>query len=96
ASAMEAIGRIGEITGRINDHQAAIAAAVEEQTATTGEMNRNVADAASASNEIAVNIAGVADAAEVTTRGVEQSRQAAAELAGMSRSLRDLVGNFTV
>nr|BFE88293.1 hypothetical protein GCM10020093_108940 [Planobispora longispora]BFE89209.1 hypothetical protein GCM10020093_118110 [Planobispora longispora]BFE89296.1 hypothetical protein GCM10020093_118980 [Planobispora longispora]BFE89450.1 hypothetical protein GCM10020093_120520 [Planobispora longispora] len=59
-------------------------------------MNRNVADAATASNEIAANIAGVADAAVVTTRGVEQSRQAAAELAEMSRSLRELVGNFTV
>ncbi|MFB9881182.1 methyl-accepting chemotaxis protein, partial [Planobispora siamensis] len=29
-AAMEAIGRIGDITARINDHQAAIAAAVEE------------------------------------------------------------------
>ncbi|MBG0833361.1 methyl-accepting chemotaxis protein [Planomonospora sp. ID67723] len=95
-AAMEAIGRIGEITGRINDHQAAIAAAVEEQTATTGEMNRNVADASASSNEIAANIAGVAQAAAITTEGVEQSRQAAVELAGMSRSLRELVGRFTV
>ncbi|GGK89663.1 hypothetical protein Ppa06_55330 [Planomonospora parontospora subsp. parontospora] len=95
-SAMEAISRISEITGRINDHQAAIAAAVEEQTATTGEMNRNVADAATFSNEIAANIAGVAEAAAVTTEGVEQSRQAAAELAEMSTSLRELVNRFTV
>ncbi|WP_345097884.1 methyl-accepting chemotaxis protein [Planomonospora venezuelensis] len=96
AAAMEAIGRIGDITARINDHQAAIAAAVEEQTATTGEMNRNVADAAAASGEIAANIAGVARAAAVTTDGVAQSRQAAVELAGMSGSLRELVGRFTV
>ncbi|GAT69456.1 methyl-accepting chemotaxis protein [Planomonospora sphaerica] len=95
-SAMEAISRISEITGRINDHQAAIAAAVEEQTATTGEMNRNVADAASSSTEIAANIAGVAQAAAVTTEGVEQSRRAAAELADMSTSLRELVNRFTV
>ncbi|MBG0816708.1 methyl-accepting chemotaxis protein [Planomonospora sp. ID82291] len=95
-AAMEAISRIGEITERINDHQAAIAAAVEEQTATTGEMNRNVADAASSSNEIAANIAGVAQAAAVTTAGVEQSHRAAAELAEMSTSLRTLVSRFTV
>jgi methyl-accepting chemotaxis protein len=95
-AAMEAISRIGEITERINDHQAAIAAAVEEQTATTGEMNRNVADAATASNEIAANIAGVARAAAVTTEGVEQSRRAASELAEMSSSLRTLVSRFTV
>ncbi|GAA3147688.1 methyl-accepting chemotaxis protein [Planomonospora alba] len=96
AAAMAAIDRIGEITGRIDGHQAAIAAAVEEQTATTGEMNRNIADAAASSNQIAVNIAGVAQAAVVTTEGVTQARQSAAELAGMSRSLRDLVGRFTI
>ncbi|MBG0818582.1 methyl-accepting chemotaxis protein [Planomonospora sp. ID82291] len=96
ADAMEAIGRISSITGRINTHQAAIATAVEEQTATTGEMNRNVADAAASSDEIAVNISGVARAASVTTQGVEEARRTAVELAGMSRSLRELVGRFTV
>ncbi|MBG0814485.1 methyl-accepting chemotaxis protein [Planomonospora sp. ID82291] len=96
AGAVQAIDRISAITGRIDTHQAAIAAAVEEQTATTGEMNRNVADAAVSSDEIAANIAGVARSTAVTTEGVEQSRRAAAELAGMSRSLRDLVGRFTV
>ncbi|GGL28196.1 hypothetical protein GCM10014719_32080 [Planomonospora parontospora subsp. antibiotica] len=94
--AVQAIDRISAITGRIDDHQGAIAAAVEEQTATTGEMNRNVADAAASSDEIAANIAGVAQATAVTTEGVAESRHAAAELAGMSRSLRDLVGRFTV
>lgn len=44
----------------------------------------------------AANIAGVAEAAAVTTEGVEQSRQAAAELAEMSTSLRELVNRFTV
>ncbi|GGL58427.1 hypothetical protein [Planomonospora parontospora] len=44
----------------------------------------------------AANIAGVAEAAAVTTEGVEQSRQAAAELAEMSTSLRGLVSRFTV
>ncbi|WP_449062064.1 methyl-accepting chemotaxis protein [Planomonospora algeriensis] len=94
--AMDAIDRISAITGRIDSHQAAIAAAVEEQTATTGEMNRNVADAAASSDEIAANIAGVAQATAVTAEGVTESRHAAAELAGMSHSLRDLVGRFTV
>ncbi|MFC4057247.1 methyl-accepting chemotaxis protein [Planomonospora corallina] len=96
AAVTEAIGRISAITGRIDDHQAAVAAAVEEQTVTTGEMNRNVAEAAASSDEIAAGIAGVAQAAAATTEEVAQAHRAAAELAGMSRSLRDLVGRFTV
>ncbi|GAA3161893.1 hypothetical protein GCM10010466_61100 [Planomonospora alba] len=96
AGAMEAIDRISAITGRIDTHQAAIAAAVEEQTATTNEMNRNVAEAATSSNEIAANIAGVARAAAVTTEGVEESRRTADELAGMSRSLHELITRFRI
>ncbi|WP_030176957.1 methyl-accepting chemotaxis protein [Spirillospora albida] len=96
AAAVEAIDKISDITGRINDYQATIAAAVEEQTATTSEMNRNVAEASTASGDIAANIAGVADASATTTQGVERSRIAAMELADMSQSLRDLVGRFQV
>ena len=46
AGAVDAIGQIGTVVARISDSQTTIAAAVEEQTATTQEMNRNVADAA--------------------------------------------------
>ena len=53
----------------INDFQTTIASAVEEQTATTNEMNRNVAEAATGSGEIAANIAGVATAAGSTSDG---------------------------
>ena len=69
---------------------------VEEQTATTNEMSRNVTEAATGSGEIAANIAGVAGAAEQTTQGVGQSTQAITELARMSSDLRELVGRFTV
>ena len=47
AGAVDAISQISTVIGEINDFQATIAAAVEEQTATTNEMNRNVAEAAS-------------------------------------------------
>lgn len=47
----------------------AIASAVEEQNATMNEMARNVSDAAHGSGEITSNIAGVAQAAESTSRG---------------------------
>src|SRR5207302_10345027 len=43
--AVEAIGQIGQIIDQINDIQNTIATAVEEQTAVTGEISRNVAEA---------------------------------------------------
>ena len=94
--AVAAIAEISAIVDSINGFQATIASAVEEQTATTNEMSRNVTEAAAGSGEIAANIVGVATAAEQTTQGVEQSRLAVGELARMSADLRSLVGQFTV
>jgi methyl-accepting chemotaxis protein len=94
AGAVDAIAEISAIIGRINDFQLTIASAVEEQSATTNEMNRNVAEAATGAGEIAQNITGVATAAEVTTEGVAQSQQAVAELARMSSDLQTAVSRF--
>jgi methyl-accepting chemotaxis protein len=67
---------------------------VEEQSATTGEMNRNVAEAATGAGEIAQNITGVASAAEETTNSVAQAEQGVAELARMSSELHAVVSRF--
>jgi len=96
AEAVTAIGGISDIIDSINGFQTTIASAVEEQTATTNEMNRNVTEAATGSGEIAANISGVAGAADMTTRGVGESQNAVRELARMSSDLRVLVGQFTV
>ncbi|CAB4913573.1 unannotated protein [freshwater metagenome] len=50
--AVDAIGRIGTVIAQINDYQLTIASAVEEQTATTQEMSRSVAEAAAGTTEI--------------------------------------------
>ncbi len=94
--ALRAIGEIGSIIDSINDYQLTIASAVEQQTATTTEINRSIGEAATGSGEIAGNIAGVAGAADLTTQGVDESRQAVGRLAQMSTELRTLVGRFTV
>ncbi|MFD2839089.1 methyl-accepting chemotaxis protein [Populibacterium corticicola] len=59
-SAVSAIAQIAEIVESINNYQMTIASAVEEQTATTNEMSRSVAEAATGSTEIAGNINEVA------------------------------------
>ncbi|MBG0833328.1 methyl-accepting chemotaxis protein [Planomonospora sp. ID67723] len=93
-SAVAAIAEISSIIGKINDYQLTIASAVEEQTATTNEMNRNVADAAQGSADIATNISVLASAAHVTAEGVTESQRAAANLAELSTRLHDLVSRF--
>jgi methyl-accepting chemotaxis protein len=93
---VDAIGEISKVIGQINDFQVTISTAVEEQTATTSEMNRNVAQAATGSADIAAIIDGVASGAQLTTAGVAQSQGAVSELARMSTDLRSLVSRFTI
>ncbi|SDN82628.1 methyl-accepting chemotaxis protein [Klenkia soli] len=93
--AVAAIGRIGEVIGQINDYQLTIASAVEEQTATTNEMSRSVAEAAGGTTEIAANITGVSGAASSTTQALGQTRVAVDELSRMAADLRTTVGRFT-
>ncbi|MFI7541954.1 methyl-accepting chemotaxis protein [Actinoplanes sp. NPDC049599] len=95
-SAVAAIAEVTQVITQISDYQTTIASAVEEQTATTNEMNRSVSDAASASGQIAANIGNVADVARTTTASVDESRRAADELDEVSRRLQALVGGFRV
>jgi methyl-accepting chemotaxis protein len=95
-SAVEAIKTISGIIGRVNDISATIATAVEEQSATTNEMSRNVSEAAKGSGEVAKNITGVAHAAQSTSSGATESQKAAQHLAQMSTELRELVGQFKI
>ncbi|MGC9668314.1 methyl-accepting chemotaxis protein [Planosporangium sp. 12N6] len=93
---VDAIAEISEIINRINEYQATIASAVEEQTATTSEINRNVSEAAVGSGQIATNITSVASATAATTTGVTRSRQAAADLSRLSEDLGTLVARFSL
>ncbi len=92
---MAAIGEIGSIIASINDYQLTIASAVEEQTATTNEMSRGVAEAATGSGEIASNITGVATASATSSEVVGQMGSSVDELARMSADLRSRVTAFT-
>jgi methyl-accepting chemotaxis protein len=57
-------------------------------------MNRTLSDAAEGAGNIAATIAGVSDATRRTTDTIDETRQAADELAGMSRQLQGLVSRF--
>jgi methyl-accepting chemotaxis protein len=92
--AVDAIERIRKVITRISDIQNTIATAVEEQTATTNEIGKNVLMAAGNSGEIAQSIGGVAEAARMTASGAHETRKAAMELAKMASELEQIVGRF--
>ena len=93
--AVKAIEEISAIVAQISDRQTTIASAVEEQTATTNEMARNVSEAATGASEIARNVGGVADAAQETTGGASDTAAAAGQLSRMAAELEELVGQFS-
>jgi methyl-accepting chemotaxis protein len=92
--AVQAITQISEVIDRINALQTTIASAIEEQTATTGEMSRNIGDVATGSTGISADVTAVATTAETTTTGVIAIREAADDLTQISQDLQTLVGRF--
>ena len=86
-AAVSAIEEISGIIASINDYQTTIAAAVEEQTATTNEMSRSVSEAADSSTTIAENVAHIAkQTSELADRftGVDEKM---GRLSGQSQDL---------
>lgn len=78
----------------MNQISSTIATAVEEQSATTSEMARNLTEATRGSAQVAQNISGVAQAAQSTSHGADDSQKAAMHLAKISAQLQGLVRQF--
>ncbi|WP_432503916.1 methyl-accepting chemotaxis protein [Kineococcus arenarius] len=96
AAAASAISGISEVIARIDGLQATIAAAVEEQSATTSEMVRNVSEVSAGSEEISANIVAIAGSVSGTKAAAESTASTAASLSEAAGSLRQLVGRFSL
>jgi methyl-accepting chemotaxis protein len=92
--AVTAIDEITRTIQRINDIQTVIAAAVEQQAATTSEIGRSVTEAALGSLDISRNITGVAQTAQSTTHGAAETHRAADDLSHVANDLLELVSQF--
>jgi methyl-accepting chemotaxis protein len=92
--AITAIGRIGTVINEINSAQLTIASAIEEQTATTSELSRNVGETAVGAGEIAASISDVARTAQQTTIAATDTSATAENLTRASTDLRQLVAAF--
>jgi methyl-accepting chemotaxis protein len=90
--AITAIGEIASVIGQINEVQTTVASAIEEQTATSSEISRNVAEVAAGSSSIAGNITSVAHAAQDTSSGAADAARFAGEMRTVAAALAALVG----
>jgi methyl-accepting chemotaxis protein len=94
--AVDAIAKITAVIARISDYQTTIASAVEEQTATTSEVTRNVSNAATGARDISHNVSSVAQTAQTTAAAVSETQAATEDLARMSTDLQKLVAQFAI
>ena len=95
-AAVDAIASISGVIHQINEISGTIAAAMEEQNATTNEMSRNVSEAAQGSGEITSNMTGMTEAAQGTTRGATDTQRASQQLVETAAELRRLVEQFKI
>jgi methyl-accepting chemotaxis protein len=89
-----AMSRVTQTISRVSDNQAAIAAAVEQQNATTKEIGRSSAMAAQGSALLADNVSGLLRSMRTAAYAGAQGRTVAGELAALETSLEALLGGY--
>ena len=94
-AAVAAISEIAGIIAQINDTQSTIASAVEEQTATTNEMSRNVSDASDGSRGIATDVSATAEVFQRSQGRTEEVVALVTDLDSAAVELTQLVAHFT-
>jgi methyl-accepting chemotaxis protein len=94
--AVEAIGTIAGVIDQINDISRTIATSVEQQSATTNEMKRNVGEAATGAGEISSGIGEVARVADGTSFRAQESQRSAQELSEVAKLLSGLMAQFKI
>ncbi|MBO3741693.1 methyl-accepting chemotaxis protein [Actinoplanes flavus] len=93
-SAIEAISRITEVIGRIDELQVSINRAVEAQTASTAAISGSVAVARRSSGDISRSMSDVAAATDTTHAGASNTAAAANELSRLAERLYSLTTEF--
>jgi len=95
-NAVGAIGAIAEVIEKLNGISVSIAAAVEEQTATTNEVSRVVQESSKGVESISSTVKAVASAANQSSEGAAQTLTAAESLSNLATKLADLVKRIEI
>ncbi|WP_432563400.1 methyl-accepting chemotaxis protein [Kineococcus sp. SYSU DK003] len=93
-AAAAAIAEISEVIARIDGLQGTIAAAVEEQSATTAEMVRNVTEVSAGANEISANMGGIAAGAVESSNSAQHTATTSQDVSRVASDLQQLVSGF--
>ncbi|MDX6228475.1 MAG: hypothetical protein QOI76_1865 [Frankiales bacterium] len=94
-AAADVMSAVTDTISRVSDNQAAIAAAVEQQTATTHEIGRNTAMAAQGSSSLAGSVEELVAAVRATAYAGAQARTVAGELSEIEDSLGAVLSRYT-
>ncbi|WP_380173578.1 methyl-accepting chemotaxis protein [Kineococcus sp. DHX-1] len=94
AAATAAIAQISEVIARIDGLQGTIAAAVEEQSATTAEMVRNVTEVSGGAQEISLNMTGIAGGAQQSATSAQHTASTSQDVSRVAADLNQLVAGF--
>ncbi|MFI5492239.1 methyl-accepting chemotaxis protein [Actinoplanes sp. NPDC051859] len=92
--AVEAVSGFATIIGAIAQHQVTIAAAIEEQTATTGTMVQGAGTVSTGTEQISMAISAVSTAANEVRGAAEDTHRAVGELTGTAARLQSLASVF--
>ena len=90
-AAVDAIGNIGNIIRRIDDHQAAIAAAIEQQSATATSVSHTISRAKDVTTTIHESIRDVAANALENSEHSQHLRDSASEMATAASSMKAVI-----
>jgi len=90
-----AIATIAGVITQIDDGQRTIAAAVEEQSATTELMARNVGDVSVAATEISGTVTHITESTGATADGANTTRRSAEKVSAAAGEIQGLIGQFT-
>lgn len=94
SSAVKSIEDINEIIARIAGYQGTIAAAIEQQTAVSGELSETVSKTADSGTNMRGHIATLVDSSENSMTTVEGTIKVTNSIVDCSQSLVDLLQNY--
>jgi methyl-accepting chemotaxis protein len=92
--AVGAIGAIGKTVEEVNEIAEAIAAAMQQQGATTHEIARNISEAAARTGEVSANVSEVGEVAQTTTSAATELREASDKLRNNASQLEQEMQQF--
>jgi hypothetical protein len=95
-AAVQAITEINELIESVNSASTTIAGAVEEQSATTAEVAKNLLAMSDGATTISASIVSVATAADAVKVGAGRTRTSAAHLSDLAGELTHALSGFTL